>query len=518
MHKKLIIGSRGSDLALWQAKFLQNELMQIGFTSEIQIIKTQGDQIQHISLEKLEGKGFFTKEIEDALLGNKIGIAVHSHKDLPTEITPGLIIAGVSYRESPAELLLIRKEAVDSTKEFQLKENAIIGTSSSRRMVQLNFFRPDLVMKDIRGNVPTRIDKLRKGDYDAILLASAGVNRLQLNCSDLMQIILPENVFVPAPAQGVLAYQCRNNDPEIISILNQINHADVAETIFVEREVMRLFQGGCHMPLGVFCKKENDLFHIWAAQASDKSTELKRLYINAAGLSNAAGKIFNSLSKKINKSVFITTTADEDALFVKLLKAKGCRVQTKSLIKIERVVIEDIPVKDWLFFTSKNGVNYFFDQVTDIRPSKLAAVGEETASELRKRGHYVDFIGEGDYELIATEFLKMAGQETVLFPQAQTSADKLFNLIGNKTSVAKLIVYKNEKSDEFEIDDPDIIVFTSSMNADAYLHKKQILPHQQIIAIGNSTKEHLELKGIKNVLTPPFKNLLSVADLICGLY
>lgn len=518
MGEKLIIGSRGSDLALWQAKFLQNELHRIGYASEIRIIKTQGDKIQHISLEKLEGKGFFTKEIEDALLENKIDIAVHSHKDLPTESTPGLLIAAVSYRESPNELLLIRKESVDPAKEFQLKENAVIGTSSSRRMVQLHFFRPDLQMKDIRGNVPTRIDKLRKGDYDAILLACAGVNRLQLDCSDLSEIILPPHIFIPAPAQGVLAYQCRQNDETVISILKQIHHADVAETISVEREVMRLFQGGCHMPLGVYCKKENNTFRIWAAQASDKSEILKRLFLQTEDAGNAAKKIFDTLRNKTNKSVFVTTQAEEDALFLKILQARGFNVKTESCISIEPVKIEHVPETDWLFFTSKNAVEYFFNQIGKIGISKIAAVGEGTAKAIRMHGRQVDFTGEGENEFIASEFLKLAKNTFVLFPQAKQSAGQLFELIGKETKAEKLTVYTNEKRVDFEIDDADIIVFTSAMNAAAYLDKKQIEKHQQIIAIGNATKEFLLTHGIFDVHTPPFKNLLSVADLICGNY
>ena len=130
MQETIIIGSRGSDLALWQAHFLQKSLLEQGYRSEIKIIKTQGDKIQHISLEKLEGKGFFTKEIEDALLMGEIDVAVHSHKDLPTAITPGLTIAAVSHREDAAELLLIRNEKVDELNQFNLATNAIVGTSS----------------------------------------------------------------------------------------------------------------------------------------------------------------------------------------------------------------------------------------------------------------------------------------------------------------------------------------------------------------------------------------------------
>lgn len=154
---KITIGSRGSDLALWQAHHVKDRLIGLGADVEIKIFKTQGDKIQHLSLDKLEGKGFFTKELEDALLSNEIDLAVHSHKDLPTVSPEGLIIAAVSEREDPSELILIRKDAVDDSLEFSFKKNAIVGTSSARRKAQLISFRNDVEIKDIRGNVPTRI-------------------------------------------------------------------------------------------------------------------------------------------------------------------------------------------------------------------------------------------------------------------------------------------------------------------------------------------------------------------------
>src|SRR6478609_5346700 len=141
MRSPVIIATRGSDLALWQARYVQSLLKGIGVQSELKIIKTQGDQVQDLSLEKLEGKGFFTKEIEDALLNNEADLAVHSHKDLPTESHPDLVIAAVTSREDPSELLLIRKESVDEKQKFSLKRNAVVGTSSSRRKSQLLAFR-----------------------------------------------------------------------------------------------------------------------------------------------------------------------------------------------------------------------------------------------------------------------------------------------------------------------------------------------------------------------------------------
>ena len=182
MRSPLIIGTRGSDLALWQANYVKGLLEEIGQACEIKIIKTQGDAQQELSLDKLEGKGFFTKEIEEALLREETDIAVHSHKDLPTESPAGLTIGAVSEREDPSELLLIHKNGFDTKQKFTLKKNARVGTSSARRKSQLLAFRADVQISDLRGNVPTRIKKLQSGEYDAILIASAGVETARVGC------------------------------------------------------------------------------------------------------------------------------------------------------------------------------------------------------------------------------------------------------------------------------------------------------------------------------------------------
>jgi hydroxymethylbilane synthase len=258
--KKIVIGSRGSDLALWQANHVRKQLEDLGHEIEIKVIVTQGDAIQHLSFDKLEGKGFFTKEIETALLEGTIDFAVHSHKDLETNPPKGLMIAAVSEREDPSELLLINKSKVDLTQEWNLIEKGIIGTSSARRKSQVIRFRPDLEIKDLRGNVPTRIQKLRDGNYDAILLAKAGVDRLQLDLSDFHVEVLDPTVVIPAPAQGVLALQIRESDTELFEILQQINHPEVAQRIGVERKVLNLLEGGCQLPLGVYCETESKVY------------------------------------------------------------------------------------------------------------------------------------------------------------------------------------------------------------------------------------------------------------------
>lgn len=263
------IGSRGSDLALWQANHVKNQLEQLGYSVDITIITTQGDAIQDLSFDKLEGKGFFTKEIELALLEKSIDLAVHSHKDLETNQPEGLIIACVSERENPADLLLVAKSAVDSACLWDLKENAVIGTSSARRKSQVVGFREDVSIKDLRGNVPTRIQKLREGQYDAILLAKAGVDRLKIDLSEFHVVVLDPTEFIPAPAQGVLALQIREEDEALFTLLQKMNHSTVQNQIAIERKVLNLMQGGCQLPLGVYCDDNNVVFVSYTANWED---------------------------------------------------------------------------------------------------------------------------------------------------------------------------------------------------------------------------------------------------------
>ncbi len=265
------IGSRGSDLALWQANHIKNQLENLGASVTIIIIKTKGDAIQNLSFDKIEGKGFFTKEIEEALLNNEIDLAVHSHKDLETTQPEGLHIACVSEREDPADLLLINPNAVDEKQVFSLKKDAVVGTSSARRKSQLVSLCEEIEIKDIRGNVPTRIQKLSEGQFDAILLAKAGVDRLQINLNQFKTIRLDPISFVPAPAQGVLALQIRKTDTDLNTFLQAINHPDVQSKIAIERKVLQLMKGGCQLPLGVYCDDDYKI-HVAFAKKWEEGT------------------------------------------------------------------------------------------------------------------------------------------------------------------------------------------------------------------------------------------------------
>ena len=289
------IGTRGSELALWQAHNVKQRLENNGNSVSITIIKTQGDKIQDLSFDKLEGKGFFTKEIEAALLSNEVDLAVHSHKDLETSPPGGLVIAAVSEREDPSELLLISRENVDSSQVWDLKLNSSIGTSSARRKSVVVSNRNDLTIKELRGNVPTRIQKLREGNYDAIILAKAGVSRLEIDLSEFHVVELDPKTFVPAPAQGVLALQIREEDNELWKEIQKLNHPQVEMQIAIERKVLNSMQGGCQLPLGVYCDLEN----VFVSYAKDWTIGSQNFIFPFSGNTNLAEEIVATLQAHV---------------------------------------------------------------------------------------------------------------------------------------------------------------------------------------------------------------------------
>ena len=245
------IGSRGSDLALWQAHHFQNMLADAGFTSEVVIISTKGDQIQNLSFDKIEGKGFFTKELEDALLAGTIDVAVHSLKDLPTEQPHGLVIGGLSARADARDVMLIRSSApIRHIKEY-IHKPFVIGTSSLRRKSQMKTLFPQAQFCDIRGNVPTRIRKMEEGECDAIVLAKAGLDRLGIDIDLYKGFAFDVTECVPAPGQGVLAFQTTSDNIRIRKILKNLHIDQVARCTNIERGVLNALEGGCLLPLGV---------------------------------------------------------------------------------------------------------------------------------------------------------------------------------------------------------------------------------------------------------------------------
>lgn len=243
--KKIRIATRASQLALWQAHHIQAKLLALYPSLEIEIIplKTQGDQLLSSSLAKIGGKGLFVKELEEALLEQRADIAVHSIKDLPAQLPPGLQLAVCCSREAPQDALVSRK----GEPLLQLPPNPIIGTSSLRRQAQIKALRSDCDCRLLRGNVPTRIQKLQDGEYDAILLAVAGLDRLKLN-HYISQIFTIQEVL-PAVGQGALGIECRENDSDILNLLQVLKESELEACIQAERTMNACLGGNCQVPI-----------------------------------------------------------------------------------------------------------------------------------------------------------------------------------------------------------------------------------------------------------------------------
>jgi hydroxymethylbilane synthase len=231
----------------------------LGRQCELEIVKTQGDRVQDVAFYKMEGKGFFTKELQEALLEGRVDLVVHSLKDLPTEEPPGLEVVAIPERHDVADLLLAHKGSLTPTAEspLGLAGGAVLGTSSLRRAAQALALAPGLEIRALRGNVPTRVRKLRDGGYDAILIAAAGVRRLGLDLGDLDALELPPEVMLPAPGQGALAVETRSADPDTRE-LTRLHDADVARRVAAERGLLDLLGGGCHLPLGCLAEADDD--------------------------------------------------------------------------------------------------------------------------------------------------------------------------------------------------------------------------------------------------------------------
>ena len=526
MTRNIIIGTRGSDLALWQANFVKNTLSELGLQVELKIIKTQGDKIVNLGFDKMEGKGFFTKELEDELLAGKIDLAVHSHKDLPTNHPPGLIIAAVSEREDPSEILLVLKDCVDLQQKFSVKYGGMVGTSSNRRKAQLLAVRPDLEIEELRGNVITRIQKLRNENYDAIMLAKAGLERLKIDLSEFHVVEIDPTEMVPAPAQGVLAIQIRENDTELFDKLQAMNHPDVAEEIAVERKVLNMFDGGCHMPLGSYCRRDNGVFQVWTSKADEGDEFPDRLFLQASCTVGLAENIVSKFSpdRIFPKTVFITRNLSESSYLRKALNKHAIEIDDRSLIKTFPIInkLDSFILKnvDWIFFSSKNAIEYFFQLDPQLsKKIKFGVLGRASEDTLRRFGKAAAFNGESegiDTSDIAETFAVMANGLNVLFPGAKESMRTVQKSMSAETKIIDLPVYETVMEENIASSQAEILIFTSPSNVEAYFADNLLQPGQKIICIGNSTGKIFDDMGLKYIL--PFSpDEIGLAEAVFGI-
>lgn len=524
--EKIILGTRGSKLALWQAHFTKDLLEKRCIAVELKIITTKGDITHHLSFDKIEGKGFFTKEIEDALLANEIDLAVHSCKDMPTEYPEGLTLAAFSYRASVEDVLIIRNESSDYTKELLLKKDAVVGTSSSRRKAQLLSYRPDIQLKDIRGNVPSRIQKLRNGEFDAILLAAAGLERLEIELDDLIKLELDPQKFVPAPAQGILAYQIREVDrqkPLIAKAIDILNNPEGSAVAHLERSVLQAFKGGCQVPIGIYARKtENpDEFDLWVSKAESWDSLPKRHHQKVNTKNFDAQAIVQKVNEAKPKTVFITREITDSDFLCRVLNAHQYRIEGESLIEFSPVSFtnKDFEKAEWLFFSSKVAVDYFFKSINRVSDKfKIAAINEGTARSLKDKGMLPAFIGTGnDMDEVAHQFAKLNPSQ-IYFPCAKNGRRTIQqNLIklGLK-EVNDLFIYDNQPKSKVEAVQEDLLIFTSPLNVQAYFKGNKLNDIQKVISIGKTTSKALEEKNIPHI-TSYSPTEWSIADAVFSL-
>jgi hydroxymethylbilane synthase len=273
--RKLRIGSRGSQLALWQANHISALLRARGHEVEIEIIHTTGDKITDVPLAQVGmkgglGKGIFTKEIEEALAAGRVDLAVHSLKDLPTELSPGFELAAVTEREDPRDAFCSRLYS----KIEDLPQNARVGTSSLRRQAQLKAIRPDLDIHPLRGNVDTRLRKLDQGEYDAIILASAGLKRL--GKTESIKQIFSAEIICPAAGQGALGIEIREGDSATLQYLGFLNDDAARTATTCERALLNRLGGGCQVPIGALAELRNGNLHLDAVVADPNGSNLLR--------------------------------------------------------------------------------------------------------------------------------------------------------------------------------------------------------------------------------------------------
>jgi len=297
MKQKIIIGSRGSELALWQAYFVKGEIEKKNKNVEVQIniIKTKGDKILDVALSKIGDKSLFTKELEIELIAKRIDLAVHSLKDLQTQIPDGLKLAAVTKRHKVEDVLIARKKGMTI---HTLPDYAVVATGSLRRRSQLLHHRPDITVLDLRGNVPSRIQKFLESEWNAIILARAGVERL--NLKHHISSFIPTDDILPAVGQGALGIEIHKDNNVVEEILQSLHHDDTYKAVIAERELLRTLEGGCQVPIGAYAEVKSNGLYLDAVVGSLDGVLTFRKKIR--GSINDAEKLGKSLAKDLLKA------------------------------------------------------------------------------------------------------------------------------------------------------------------------------------------------------------------------
>ncbi len=514
---KLRIGTRGSDLALWQANHVAGVLAAADVETEIIVLKTRGDVIDDVPLTGIEGKAFFTGEIERALLQGAVDLAVHSHKDLPVEVTPALVIAAVPPRADPGERLLVRALSYQESAAFlPVIRGGAVGTSAPRRATQIAALRPDLRVETLRGNVPTRVGKLREGLFDAIVLAAAGLDRLELDTSDLIVVPLSIELFVPAPAQGALAIQAREDDAAVIALCRERLHDEpTARAIRAERELLLAAGGGCNLPLGACVDALDGRWRAhtfsgvgrarWAEAEADEPEEAAR----AAFAKMESGEPTGD-GPLASLSVALCGSAAGNSALGERLTALGARVAHERVVSFEglpqpglRERIAALAPGDVLAVTSRQTAPRL-EGATVPDGVTVAAVGPVTARALEEVGLPVHVVGGAGARELAS-LLEVAPGGCVLFPCAEGALETLETALDERGAhVERLPVYRTVPGADVQLDAGvrvRIYMSPSSVRAALPWERQRTNRRTLRVALGPSTEAELCASGLPCIVS-----------------
>ena len=508
-------GSRGSDLARAQTRQVAERLRQLtGEDYSIEIIETRGDKILDQPLHEVGGKGLFTAELEAALRSGRIDAAVHSLKDLPVEDPEDLTLGAIPERVAPHDVLLYRPELESSEGgTLPIEDGVEIGTSSPRRAAAVLAHRPHLRVKDIRGNVPTRVAKLRKGDYGGILLAAAGLSRLDLSTAGLGFVPLPTDTFTPAPGQGALGVQCRRQDPVVRQLLNQLHDPVTAARVDAERGLLAALEGGCSMPLGALVDRVGAGYRMQAtlyAQGSLAHRYAVELHgPDPAELSRQASAALRPLTGEplTGLRVCLVRPGAEGGSMASGLAVAGADVQPVALTEVRPVRVDDEAMRqirdlDAVAFTSTRAVSRYFElaaiQGVALDGKRFFAGGPATAAAVRSRGLTCKTPNVAGGAALAELILDGGAAGTVLFPCAVGRRPELEAVAAQGgVKIAALPVYETRAIAGVQLPDGPwhYTVFTSPSAVDAFRdggHRLQ----GKALAIGPTTAEAMASAGV----------------------
>ncbi len=530
-------GSRGSDLALTQTRLVANALQELtGAEFSTEVIETRGDRNIETPIADIGGKGLFTSELESALREHRIDVAVHSLKDLPVEDPEGLTIGAIPAREAPHDVLLFDPEVRDPEGgTVPLLGGCSIGTSSPRRRSSLLTLRPDLECMDIRGNVGTRARKVAAGDYDATILAAAGLSRLALDTPDLERCDLPTDLFTPAPGQGALGVQCRSDDSRMLDALGAIHDETTALCVTAERDLLYRLGGGCSMPLGALVTRDGAGFRMQVSLFSEnqptcgitfevRDDQPGRLAVRAAE------EIRPLLGEPLaGQSVVLLRPGGSGGRLGRALGFAGADVE---LVPVSEV----LPLSDGatqlapddletIAFTSVRAVDRFFEQAVasglDVASSAFFAGGPATAEAVRRRGLECEEPTDGAGGLVLAAWIqgrRAPGDGTILFPCAENRHGDFETTMRNAGyTVTAVPVYRTVIVPGVEIPAADHIVFTSPSAVRAYAAGEPAIEHASLLALGDTTAGAMVSVGMtpRGVATAPTANAL--VHLIMGI-